>query len=276
MTVTLAVAVFLWLALPATGAASEGETGHAIAIETVRPGQEGLELTARLTPEGGPIERNIAWTIRTADGGTAFAGESGTADVAVPPGDYIVEAQYGAARLSSSVSLPKATRLRVSFVLNAGALRVAPRLNGIDMAVPSRVKVYALAEGGSGRLIGTSAAPGDLIRLPEGRYRVESRVINGNAGAVADVAVKGGRVSWIDISLKAGLARLAFVGSPSAQVIWSIEDERGARIATHHGLDMRLVLQPGTYRARAEIGPELLTATFKVAAGETRDILLGN
>ena len=36
------------------------------------------------------------------------------------------------------------------------------------------------------------------------------------------------------------------------------------------------VLKPGAYTAKAQIGTELLTASFDIAAGQERDILLGN
>ena len=42
------------------------------------------------------------------------------------------------------------------------------------------------------------------------------------------------------------------------------------------GLSAHAVLLPGTYTASARINGETLTATFGIAAGETRDIILGN
>jgi hypothetical protein len=57
----LALAALLW-----AGAAMAA--AHPVAIEVVKPGREGLELTARLTEDGDVISRDIAWTIRTAEG----------------------------------------------------------------------------------------------------------------------------------------------------------------------------------------------------------------
>ena len=37
-----------------------------------------------------------------------------------------------------------------------------------------------------------------------------------------------------------------------------------------------VVLRPGTYTASARVGGEILTATFAIATGEARDIILGN
>ena len=263
------------LALPASSSWAASPQHH-LSLETVAPGREGLELTARLTGSGGTIERNVSWTIRTPEGVTIFSGETGLADVSAPPGDYVVEVSYGAAKLSRSISIPREQRVTVSFVLDAGGLRVQPRIDGDGVTARSRVRVFALDGARRGSLIATAAVPGDILRLPAGRYRVESRVTAGNAGAVTDIDVKGGRVSWIDISMKAGVARLSFVGSPGAEVIWTVDDDEGNPVAFRSGLTADMVLRPGTYRAKAKVGPEELTATFKIASGQTRDIMLGN
>ena len=44
------------------------DAAHGIAIQLVQPGREGLELSARLTAEGGPLQQNISWHIRSPDG----------------------------------------------------------------------------------------------------------------------------------------------------------------------------------------------------------------
>ncbi len=88
--------------------------------------------------------------------------------------------------------------------------------------------------------------------------------------------VAAGRVATLKIAHKAGLARLAFVGSPKSIVNWQVEDGTGRAIATRSGLNANVTLLPGTYTARAMVSGELLTATFNIAAGEARDILLGN
>ena len=121
-----------------------------------------------------------------------------------------------------------------------------------------------------------SVTPGEIIRLPRGTYRVESQVSTGNVKAVADVHVTAGRVATLKIAHRAGLARLAFVGAPNAAVRWEIEDQSGSPIATRGGINANVTLLPGTYTARARVGAELLTATFNIATGDVRDIMLGN
>ncbi len=218
---------------------------HDLAIEIVAPGREGLQLTARLAEDGGLIERNISWTIRNADGQTVFRSEAPEADLAAPPGDYAVEIRYGAVKLSSTVTLLEANRLMISYVLNAGGLRILPRLR--DMGLPhsgTETRVFMLGGRHNGRLVAVSAIPGEVIRVPEGEYRIESRFASGNATAVTDVQVKAGRMSAIDIDHKAGIARLSFVGSPSADVQWQVMDQSGQRVAAAQGLAADMVLLP--------------------------------
>ena len=165
-----------------------------VAVEVVKPGREGLELTARLTEDGGLITRDIAWTIRAADGEILFASEAGSVDISLPPGDYTVEAAYGAAIEVHTVSVPERVRLMVSLILKAGGLRIDAGMG--ETAFPAarpQLRVFALGSGGKGRLVASGEAGGGIIRLPEGRYRVESRAAAGNAVAVSDVVVKAGR-----------------------------------------------------------------------------------
>ncbi|MCA3560494.1 MAG: hypothetical protein IOC82_05625 [Aestuariivirga sp.] len=250
------------------------DAAHGLSIQLVQPGREGLELSARLTADGGPLQQNISWKIRGSGGETVYSGADGTADVSLAPGDYVVDASYGATLVEKLVSIPPATRLKLSLLLDAGGLKVEPMLGNIDVPpAASRVRVFSM----DGRkLAAVPVTPGEIIRLPRGIYRVESQVSTGNVKAVADVHVAAGRVATVKIVHKAGLARLAFVGDPNAAVRWEIEDESGGAIAARSGINANVTLLPGTYTARAEVGAELLTATFNIAAGEARDILLGN
>lgn len=262
---------------PADLGAEVTNPAHDIAIEIVEPGREGLEFEARLTDMGGAIERNISWTVINASGETVYSGATPTADMSVPPGDYQVNIRYGAVKLSATVSLLETNRLKVSFVLNAGALRVLPRVK--DQGLPTatvKSRIFAIGGRFDGKLVAVSDVPGEVIRVPAGDYRVESRFAPGNARAVVDVHVKPGKLSAIDIDHKAGIARLAFVGSPEAEVHWRVSDKNGEPVAALVGLNGDVVLAPGTYTAKAEIGTETLTATFDITSGQARDILLGN
>ena len=283
------LAAFLCLATPLASAASQNtivsieapapqnNTAHEIAIEIVKPGNEGLELTARLSETGGIIERDIAWKLRDAQGVVVYDSITALADINVPPGDYSVEAIYGSARFSQNLTLLQGNHLIVSFVLDVGGIRILSRLKNIDLqGASSQSLVYAVSGHNKGKLITISKTPGEVLRVEAGDYRIESRFSSGNAVAVADVHVKPGIMIAVEIDHSAGLARLAYVGAPDANVLWLVTDAKGEELPPIEGLSATVVLKPGTYVAKARIGAESLTANFEIAAGQARDILLGN
>jgi hypothetical protein len=255
----------------------QNQVAHDIAIEIVKPGNEGLELSARLSESGGLIERDIAWTLRDAQGAVVYDKSTELAAIAVPPGDYSVQALYGTASFSQNLTLLEANRLIVSFVLDVGGIRVLPRVKGLGLA-PTQTQslVYALSGPNKGKLITTSKMPGEILRVKAGDYRIESRFAAGNAVAVADVHVKPGVMSAVEIDHAAGLARLSYVGAPNTAVSWLVTNDNGETLPAIDGLSASVVLKPGSYVAKVQIGNELLTASFDITAGQERDILLGN
>gem|GEM_PF-809542 len=253
------------------------QVAHDIAIELVKPGNEGLELSARLSESGGLIERDISWLLRDAQGVVVYDKTTELAQVSLPPGDYSVEARYGSASFSQSLTLLEANRLMVSFVLEVGGIRVLPRVQGLGLtAAQTESLVYALSGADKGKLITISKVPGEILRVKSGDYRIESRFATGNAVAVADVHVSAGLMSAVEIDHAAGLARLSYVGAPDAHVSWLVANAHGEQLPAIDGLSASLVLKPGAYTAKARIGTELLTASFDIIAGQERDILLGN
>lgn len=258
--------------------ASIASTGtHEISIRIVKQGEETLSLAARLTDLSPNLAANVSWQIRN-DQGELIADETTTElTKSLPPGDYIVEANYGTVQLRESLALPKGNSIAVNFVLNAGGLRVLPGLKGLpSIELDNHTLVYALSGPLKGKLIAHSSTPGEIFKLAAGQYRVESRFGGGNSVAVADVRVRPGRMSAVEVKHSGGLARLSFVGSPAAKVKWDIKESDGHIVASLEGLEHRLALKPGTYRAEAHVDGEVLMAQFKIGAGEERDILLGN
>ncbi len=255
----------------------QSKAAHDIAIEIVKPGSEGLELSARLSETGGLIERDISWKLRDAQGLVVYDGKTSLADIVVPPGDYTVEVAYGSADFQQGLTLLAGNRLMVSFVLDVGGIRVLPRLKGIGLPpTQSQSLVYATSGHNKGKLITSSRMPGEILRVEAGDYRVESRFMAGNAVAVVDVHVKSGVMSAVEIDHAAGLARLSYVGAPDAAVTWLVTDDKGEALPGIDGLSANVVLKPGTYIAKAQIGKESLTASFNIAEGQERDIMLGN
>ena len=145
------------------------------------------------------------------------------------------------------LTLLEANRLIVSFVLDVGGIRVLPRVKGLGLA-PAQAQslVYALSGPNKGKLITISKMPGEILRVKAGDYRIESRFAAGNAVAVADVHVKPGIMSAVEIDHAAGLARLSYVGAPDANVSWLVTNEEGEALPAIDGLSASIVLKPGS------------------------------
>jgi hypothetical protein len=253
------------------------DTTHEISISVVDPGKERILLGARLTAASLHLARDVNWQVRTTAGELVLETTAHELESPLAPGDYIVEASYGAVELRETVHVVEGNSVAVNFILNAGGLRVLPKLQGLSPEdMPTRTSVYALSGRDKGKLITKADAPGELLKLPVGAYRVESRIGIGNATAVTDVRIRAGKLSALEIVHHAGLARFSFVGAPDAAVTWNVRPIDGATIGSFSGLTQQLVLKPGTYVAEAEVNGETLTAKFRIVSGEEREIMLGN
>jgi hypothetical protein len=253
------------------------DIAHEVSISMAKPGEEQLSLSARLTTMSSNLAKDVTWAVRDANGEMQFEETSSEASRRLAPGDYIVEAQYGSVAVRQVVTLIPGNNVSINFVLNAGGLRVLPVLKGVDAAdLASQTKIYATSGIATGQLIAHSELPGELLKLPAGPYRVETRFGEGNAVAITDVQINPGKLSALEISLHAGIARLSFVGAPDANVDWTIKPEQGPAVATFKGLEKHVALKPGAYIAEARVNGEVLSASFNISEGEQRNILLGN
>lgn len=243
-----------------------------MAITTVAQGQEGLELTARFTEDGRTLVDNIAWKISDQDQTLVYDKTTVRAALRLPPGQYNVEATFGTAHLQETVNLQAGTKLALSLVMNAGALRVLPRVPGIDgFTVPSTSNIFALNSIERGKLVATSATPGEVINVPAGDYRVESKFASGNAVAVTDVHVRAGYTSAINIDHVAGLATLSVPAGEPSDTTWTITDAKGENITSQQA---DFVLKPGHYMAIAQINGQPVKTEFDIAAGQAQEIKL--
>lgn len=287
LSLTLAATLAAGPALPAAQpdlAPENEQTGsispssqHEVAVGQVAAGQEIATLSARLTDQSSNLLKNVHWTVRNLAGDVVFNNDATTAAMALSPGDYTVEARFGAVEMNESFSLLEGTRMDMRFVLNAGALRVLPRIKGVEASgLETTTRIFSLTGKARGHMVEESATPGEVINLAAGQYRVESRFGEGNAVAVMDVKVTPGMISAVEIDHRAGVARLAYVGSPTAKVKWEIRRGDETELSDIVGLNASVALTPGDYVAIARVGSESLTASFQIKEGEARDILLGN
>jgi hypothetical protein len=238
-----------------------------------RSGTEGFELAARLQEHGGIITKPVSWRvfrILTEPGGgdLVYEGRTPIADIVALPGDYRIDVEYGFAHYSRIITLEPERRQSIAFNLNVGGLRVLSRLAAdIPIAFSTSHRIFSLSGMSRAHLVAENAVPGDVLRLPAGRYRIESRLEPGNAVARAEVEVKPGMLSAVEIDHKAGIASFEMGGGTNPGGAWHILGQSGEIAATLDGPSPAVILAPGTYWVQAAAGSNTITRSFTVSAG---------
>jgi hypothetical protein len=255
----------------ATSALPDDNVAHEIRLQAADPGSEHIMLTARLSEDGGLIQQPIDWTVRDADGAVIVASAEAFIDIPARPGEYRIEARYGTMTVMRDLSLPEGQTLGITFILNAGGLRVLSKIKGLGRVdVQQAAAVYAMNGLAPGKLITTSYIPGEVLRLPAGTYRIESRFEPGNAVALTEVTVKAGRMSAVEIGHHAGLARFAAPGD----VAWEISNAKGEVLPELNGANADAVLKPGRYIVRTQIDGIARVQDFTVEDGRVVDVVI--
>jgi len=222
-------------------------------IEVTRPGNEGMELSARLSEDGGLITRPVHWKIRraVADGGISgnaskelVEAEEPVSNLFLEPGTYTIEATYGSVSIVRDVEVLKGHYMVYTFVFNVGGLRTLSTLASEPLPAPFRAihKIYARGGDTSGQLIATSDVPGGLMRLGAGNYRLESVIEPGNTVTRTDVSIKPGVLTTLQLDHQAGIAMV----NTDAATAWTITDRNSGWKASGTG-PQQLTLAPGTY-----------------------------
>lgn len=252
---------------------STSSSAHNISITTVKSGNEGLQLSARFTETSQDTVKDVAWTIRDDAGEKVFDGITPIANAALPPGDYRVTARYGAAQILQGVTVHEGTKLSVNFILNAGGLRILPRVKGFEgLRLPSLSKIFATTGPLRGQLISTSNTPGEILKIGAGEYRIESRFENGNAVAVTDVKVKSGILSAVNLDHKVGLLNLSAAAKTNSEFQWTIIDDSGAALPPVSGPLATVILKPGHYKASVANSAGAVVNEFNITAGQILNI----
>lgn len=264
-----------------TAAVKPMEVPHELRIERTGEGREGLELAARLSVTGNLIMRPVGWTVRraiaadAAGGETIFTQESPVTDLRVEPGDYLVEASYGAVKVAHAVRVEPGRVVGLTLILNVGGIRALSTLDtvGMPVGVVARHRVVALSGPLAGHEVAASAGQGELLRVAAGTYRIESRFLPGNTVTETTVTVKPGILSSIEVAHIAGVARID-IPEASKDTAWDVKTVDGRDVSSGRGNRPNLILAPGDYSVEASLDGAARKATFSVTAGKTTRIEL--
>jgi hypothetical protein len=248
---------------------------HRVAVGIVGEGHEGISLSAQLAAESTLSASGVYWRIWRANGETVFSGTAAEATALVLPGSYHVAAKYGPATFEDAFNVEPGHHLSVNLILNIGALRILPKIAGVDDAAVKTVsRIFALTGLDRGKLVALSTIPGEPFELSAGQYRIESRFEHSNAVAVSDIVIKPGIMSAVEFKHKAGVARLTHADNLSGLVTWIISDKKGVVAKLDESGTRDVVLQPGHYKADASFNGGSYQTEFDLLAGETQTITL--
>jgi len=197
--------------------------------------------------------------------------------VTLDPGAYIVHVTWGLASATRRVVVGQ-TPISEKVMLSAGGLKLGATLG--DTRIPKDKLSFSIyvASGNDpqGRVIVENARADEVIRLPEGSYRVVSNYGDTNATTSADIRVESGKVVDALMRHRAATVTLKLVANPGAEAIanttFSILTPGGDTIREAIGAFPSMTLAEGDYIVIARNGGRVFTQEFKVKSGIDRDV----
>jgi len=212
--------------------------------------------------------------------------------LSLPEGTYVVHVAYGLASATKRVQIGN-QNVSERLQINAGVLRVRSILGETALA-PTRVNLNVYVPdrtGADARLIVSNARPGDLLRLPEGNYRVVSTYLDKestgsmpapgaspnatNSVVSAELRVQTGRLTEATLRHNAATITLKLVNAAGAEALantsFSVLTPGGDVIRELIGAFPSLILAEGEYVVIARRNGKTYQKTFTVQSTMDRD-----
>lgn len=260
--------------------------------------QTALTLSASLGNAPQAIGSGLRWRVyreRAGDDGKhQLVSESSAASpvLNLAEGTYVVHVTYGLASAMKRLQVSGAS-MTDRLQINAGVLRVRSILGETALA-PNRVNLNVYVPdrtGADARLIVSNARPGDLLRLPEGNYRVVSTYLDKestgsmpapgaapnatNSVVSAELRVQTGRLTEATLRHSAATITLKLVNAAGAEALantsFSVLTPGGDVIRELIGAFPSLVLAEGEYVVIARRNGKTYQKTFTVQSTMDRD-----
>ena len=271
--------------------------------ETPAPAAEAptgaIALSATLGASPQVIRSGLRWRVSQEraepDGSHPIVAESTDAapNLPLPDGDYIVHVSFGLASAMKRITIAgKPTSERLP--LNAGALKITSVLGDSTIA-PERLSIVVTVpetRSTPARTVVQNAQSGEIIRLPEGSYRVISTYLekesagstpapgaaanSTNSVVNAELRVQTGKLTESTLRHRAALLTLKLVNAPGGEALantsFSVLTPGGDIIREMIGAFPSLVLAEGEYVIIARRNGKTWQATFKVQSTIDRDV----
>lgn len=241
-----------------------------------------VTLSARITDDGPIIPNGLVWRIFEArvdeSGELALAAKSedATANVSLPPGEYVLHVAFGRAQASDTIFVePGPNNLTLTF--EVGALQLSALISG-DVPIPTNMLNFDIYSNGPGGrfTVAENVSPGELVHLNAGVYSIESRFGDLNAVVRSELRVEPGQITEATLFHRASQIALKLVseegGEAIADVEWTIQTTGGETLFTDIGAFPATVLAEGDYIAIAKLGENVYNREFEVRPGGQREI----
>lgn len=263
--------------IPAATSATE-------AITAVTSTPQPVHLSAQVTEKGGKIPDGLVWrvfdTVADKTGQLAMVAKSNdaTANLELPPGQYMVHVAYGRAQASDNLTVAPGDNSK-TIVLDAGALRLNAAVTG-DVPIPVNLVHFDIFTSGRTDAERTLVAQGtnanDIVTLNAGTYHVVSYFGDVNAVVRADLRVEPGQLTDATLYHRASQVSFKLVseaaGEAIADVEWTVKSSDGTTVFSNIGAFPATVLAEGEYTVLAKRGTSVFNRGFEVVPGQAREI----
>ncbi|NOZ32361.1 MAG: hypothetical protein GXP01_04645 [Alphaproteobacteria bacterium] len=242
-----------------------------------------VTLFARVVEGGATIPSGLVWRIydtkpnERGELGLLAKSSEAVASFLLVPGEYVAHVSYGRAQVSDKLVVERGTNER-SIILDVGGLRLSAFISG-DVPIPAGQLGFTIAPAETDDdlpAVASAVAPGEMVNLVSGVYKVTSTFGNINAVVRADIRVEPGQLTEATLYHKAAQVTLKLVSEPGGEAIadteWSVLDFEGETLFTAIGAFGNLVLAEGEYTVIAKLGTRVFNRDFQILAGRPTDV----
>ncbi|MEG6509869.1 hypothetical protein V6C03_12935 [Methyloligella sp. 2.7D] len=243
-----------------------------------------VNLHALLTEQGPPLNSGVIWRVFT------LAGPDGKHQlisthreshptVALPPGEYLVNAAYGLSNLTRKIEVKKGEQPEENFILNTGALKLSAELADhklLDGDVRFDIMSDEQDQFGNRKTLLSDVKPERMVRLNAGGYYIVSTCGDANAKVRADVTVEPGKLTVVTIKHSAAKVTLKLVQTPGGEALadtqWTILTPTGDVVKQGAGALPSHILAAGNYAVVARHNGLSYTRKFTVEPGDAEQV----
>jgi len=198
----------------------------------------------------------------------------------LPAGEYFIKANYGLASANMTVQIKANQRTEKTVIINAGALRLSSRVEGLPEKLKSQV-FYIIYDAkadleGNYREIFTTSQAERTVRIPPGEYLIEGRWGNTNARTPVSAVVTAGKLTNATVIHRAGRARFKLTsvpgGTPTGKPYWTFYDFSGAEIGRNVKPTPERIFSAGKYTVVVRYDDQEFKAGFTIKSGDEKQI----